>query len=556
MRDKILEPIASAVAPYQKPSSPEESVLPEDIKEPLSIVDADVKIEQNETEIASKSNDLNKSEVEVDKIEQDSLKTEPLLMEIEPVVTNTEPISIKQTSNDLSKVPYSSNNPEIVSLEAVTCKINDKTSVVNESIIPEVKKGKLDILKEGGLEVTPVKTMASSEIRDNRPSVIHQALTNIQITDKQSMPPPAVISATLIKRVNHVYNNKTIPFAKEISSSKLHVNGLKNSVLLLNSSIFTPNNKIVYGDPYRERILHPPPERLNSIAKQTGDILDLSMKKQDLSVGNHDLSMKSEDLSLKHQQKPTLEIVRVPSLQSNTLDTTIRDLTNNNIYDKSPLQLLDGRKVGSNLEITLVDPNKNQNNLLFKPNAYFDNNRNNCDIKNAYKRPLNEKSLPNKQPRLEENGRSRPMKSYYPVRENGSKPEVIVSSPYNNQNRNPMPPPNNTVLSKNVPPTLQSPISKNYPLGPSYLPNYLSQVSPSTNKVVPPYMPMMDPLHFYALQGIYPPNHLASISSLLPTPEQIKFYTDLLTHNSRVRFPFPFTQDGAIGSTNVGSLKK
>lgn len=214
--------------------------------------------------------------------------------------------------DDIVEVPYKPKTPEIIDLDEYP-----------ES--PQaVKKKKLDILKERGLEVT--------------------ALPPWQGVAPHMVPPPIILNPTVQHQIMtpaqlfHMYN--IIPN---------YANGVQPPKVIQASSIFgnTGPEKTVYGNP-KDPFMPPPhvlhgapvkPLRAPPTQPTPQDILDLTCKSTSPSP-----------------PKPAVEIVRVPP--SPSPNHTPQNLTKN-------YTLVDGKAVvGSNLEITLVNkassPNKNR----------------------------------------------------------------------------------------------------------------------------------------------------------------------------------------------------
>lgn len=206
------------------------------------------------------------------------------------------------------------------------------SSTISETVITEVKKQKLDILKQGGLEVTPVRNITATKV-EFRPSVIQTAITqraeiipkDVNMDDKKQMPPPQM--ATLTKRTMQV--QPIIPTVQTTVTSKssIHINkGFSYSSqsppkVLQSKSIYSPSGETVYGDP--KDIFQPTiqniqsPKFLENPRQQTGGgILDLTVKSP---------------------QKPTTQLsCHVPPYHHTP---------RTNLVIPSPLSLLDNRKV-------------------------------------------------------------------------------------------------------------------------------------------------------------------------------------------------------------------
>lgn len=96
-----------------------------------------------------------------------------------------------KNSPEVVEVPSKAKPPEAVAVESEAYKSANNTFI-------EVKKRKLDILKEGGLEVTPVRPTINNPAKDSRPSVIQTVTPPAQIISKplkpEMMPPPSINS--------------------------------------------------------------------------------------------------------------------------------------------------------------------------------------------------------------------------------------------------------------------------------------------------------------------------------------------------------------------------
>lgn len=527
---KASEPVTAAVAPIQK-TSPDQSLSPVEGKENI------------------------------------------------PVSNASDPVEAKNSeSDDVIEVPYKPKSPEIIDLESDTYKTitSNNNNLLNNNILQEVKKRKLDILKEGGLEVTPVTN--ASPVSEMRPTVIQQNLPPVQIgsvtvaTDKKFMPPPS-INATLIKKPvtpvsSKVSANNAIikPKPSPTNVGYSYINGTSPPKVVQSKSIYSPSDRTVYGDPKDcfTPSIHAvqTPKTVNSNFKHNGgDILDLTVKSP---------------------QKPALEITQIPTMQmlnSNyNNSSSIRDKCK-----KPQIPLFDGRRVGSNLEITLVGPSIDKNSpsslinngssrhrsiSMHQPSNYYSNSH-----KQPKKRTLSDTyTTSSKQPRLGENV-SRQMNPLmyshmtHRDKQHVNNQEMNVPNPYMSRSSNEKVEAsfnrmNNNNSTKHHANNTQMHNSKHYNNAtmPQVYPNYLPQLPNTVNKTLNPYnMPILDPFYCSAFQNLYNSNPAVPPLLQLPTPEQLQFYTDLITHNSRVRFPFPFTQEGSNSpytSSNLNNIKK
>ncbi|XP_029670353.1 uncharacterized protein LOC115239780 isoform X2 [Formica exsecta] len=344
-------------------------------------------------------------------------------------------------------------SPEVIDLE------NESDTSRDKIIIPSFKKRKLEILREGGLEVTAVDL-------DARPSVIQSSVTTPL---QQTPPPPAMrsieekqpsispypipatpnsipklISVTVTPDIGHMLpssqehqnhqsrvpvgkqqpahhnnnNNSTMNNNNVINSRVINLGNSNNATLLQlyananvapsisttiplaqqannrfvspnvpngrllppkvtqSKSIFMHNERTVYGNP--KDILISPKHRSLHPHQQSQQRSQYSQMSNDNGQGGVlDLTQKSnEKLTF---PRPSLEIVRVPVVpRPNPLNLEVRNLSaakDKPTLDRSsadcskrvsfpPYQnVIDSRTIASNnLEITLVNPNKQKNN--------------------------------------------------------------------------------------------------------------------------------------------------------------------------------------------------
>ncbi|CAK1597585.1 unnamed protein product [Parnassius mnemosyne] len=215
--------------------------------------------------------------------------------------------------DDIVEIPYKPKSPEIIDLDEYA-----------ES--PQgIKKKKLDILKERGLEVTavppawpiqPVLTNPITPLINPSPIILnpamqHQIMTQAQLFQMYNIIPP------------------NIP------------NGVQPPKVIQATSIFGSSGpeKTVYGNP-KDPFMSPPHILHGTTVKPQRSIQTPTTPPQDIL----DLTCKSQT----PPQKPAVKIVRLPSSPPKT--PTAQNLSKN-------YTLLDGKAVvGSNLEITLVNP--------------------------------------------------------------------------------------------------------------------------------------------------------------------------------------------------------
>ncbi|XP_063989214.1 AT-rich interactive domain-containing protein 5B-like isoform X2 [Diachasmimorpha longicaudata] len=292
-------------------------------------------------------------------------------------------------------------SPEVIDLELESDSSRDKI------IIPSFKKRKLEILREGGLEVTAVEL-------DSRPSVIQATITPVTVpiipkrdddicsspTRLSNSTVPKLISVTVTPDIGHMLpspgdnepqvrsskthnnnnssvsnNNRVINLGASNNSNLLQLYASSGSVptspispgrynssgerilppkVTQSKSIFGYTERMVYGNPkdvlahqkYQQTAVVPPP---TTIINHAGGVLDLTAKQLD----------KSQSFN-----RPNLEIVRVPVVpRPNPMNLELKSVTiKEKIVDssrKSPFNypMLDSRTMASNnLEITLVSP--------------------------------------------------------------------------------------------------------------------------------------------------------------------------------------------------------
>lgn len=215
---------------------------------------------------------------------------------------------------------------------------------------------------------------------------------------------------------------------------------------------------------------------------------------------------------------------------------------------------MDGRRLGPNLEITLVGPNGKSStpptlHKPYYPAAQLHSPHPSSSPYQHQKRYSSDYYSPNKIPKSDENGKyGKSLPSYH----NDMKAGLNIPNPYASKKADMM---NNHLkhVSQNHPQMKHFP----NPSLPAFSP-YLSQVYDG-NKTLPPYVPLLDPAMYYsaAMQSLYSSNALSSVPPILPipTPEQLKFYTELMAHG-RLNLPFQLPPDGNPPTVNNNNLKK
>lgn len=422
---------------------------------------------------------------------------------------------------EVVNVPFKAKTPEVVQIDS------DAYKKLGDSFIHDVKRIKLDILKEGGLEVTPVKPgLGSPLIKEIRPSVIQPPSHND--ISKNIMPPP-LASNVLPKRNNasslsptmNITQIKASPSTpvKEVKPDSFQfINGATPPKVVQSKSIYSYSERTIYGNP--KDILQPvmapqAPKFIGSAARHGGS--------------------NPMDLSITSPQKPVIEIMRIPQSFTSTAQTPYnRESVTKNLYKTSP-PVLDGRRLGSNLEITLVGP-KTSGNPSYVPKQ-----------PSAHKRSSTE-TYAQKIAKLKAEEHSSKSSKYNIPHTHKSKMEFPVPSPFAKSSMS------SSVSKTDVRHT--SPAQKPLvPTLPQSLPPYLARFAGHDNtNGMNPYLPLMDSLYYQAaLQNVY--SNISNLSNMpppmlpLPTPEQLKFYAELMAHG-RLNFPFSLPNDGHSSMNN------
>lgn len=476
--------------------------------------------------------------------------------DIEPLTTAITPIAQKLVSEQLNSPLEGKENIPIIetgdtatkhSLEVIEVPYKNKqpdlrdaqSDLFRNSFIHEVKKRKLDILKEGGLEVTPVRsTPLNAPVKDNRPSVIHQASPPFPIISKpvriESMPPPTFSAPS--RRLSQSYNSPQVkispstPIKKPPASTNSFqfVNDLTPPKVVQSKSIYSYSEKTIYGNPkdiltsQSEPVV---PKLISSIPRTGGDPVDLSVSSP---------------------QKPVVEIMRVPHIGLSSPYN--RDTVTKNLYKSNNVNsIIGGRKLTPNLEITLVGPSKKSSPGMLKPASYTPVAQPSSTSQyRSHKRYYNEYYNPSKIAKSGENGKYKTSN----VQSQKSNADINVPHPFKGSSGNQL-----KQSLPQTPPSMKPFSNPNLPAFPPYLPQLYDQAT----KGLTPYLPILDPAMYYsaAFQSLYSSGALNSSPLLhVPTPEQLKLYTELMAHG-RLNFPFPLPPEGSPSSVlNSNNFKK
>lgn len=545
--------IEYAVLKTEQTPAKEEKNLAEDNEDlPLKMltnvkVEVEIKgvIKSEVTPVKSEETSMKQdhSGMSVVKIEPVSMKPEK---SVEPVTTAATPVAQKNNADNLmSPMEGKENIPLIKTGDTATKSVTDivdvpykpqmhtavadvlpvESDTYKSTFIHEVKKRKLDILKEGGLEVTPVRTEVT---KDRRPSVIQQISAPVQLIPKtitnEVMPVPVSnrphialpqsLNISQVKALPSTPTKNTSP-----NANYPFLNGSTPPKVVQSRSIYSYSEKTVYGNP--KDILYPPqketvhaPKFISTVPRQSGG--------------------DPVDLSVNSPQKPIVEIMRVPQTSSSPYN---RGSVTKNLYKSTINPIMDGRMLGPNLEITLVNPKQKKTTAPPRPYNY----------------PTTSTSNPYlQQKRLSADYNRKIAKST----ENGrfNKPAVPPSPQKGNIDIN-IPHPFKTPSAKHdmshqMKPPAQplQPNMKHFLSNPVAFPPYLAQLYEQAAKGIPPnFMPILDPTVYYtaAMQSLYAGTPMNSAPVLpMPTPEQFKLYHELMTQG-RLNFPFPLQPDGS-----------
>ncbi|CAG2059893.1 unnamed protein product [Timema podura] len=458
--------------------------------------------------------------------------------------------------------------PELIDLASD----QDSPVKVPKPPTPLFKKRKLEILKEGGLEVTAISSAISVPSRntspltvtsDKRPSVIQHAMPTMQPLSSQ-------VSITITPDLNHMLGSpltdtpSTPSPAKSLESNnsppelrppsfttRLNPPRWVPPRVTQSCSIYAHSESTVYGNPkddiepaisiYRKRNLARP-MLLPPTRVLTKDIEVL-------------------DLTVKGTEKPAVSISRVPSAVnpvSNNLRNSPKYPVRNNGFSSFPF--MDGKAVvGSNLEITVVDVTKSSAPTMTQRHPPSQHHQ--------------RKSIPtkliNRNASRSESERHTHQRNHISAATELIIPKPISSLTMNNRknlnetSRNRMqqrpsqqlqtPQRAQTTQSSRAP----SPNSNLFPLSNSPLfSSYLSQTSGT--KSSPAFLPLLDPMYYSALYGqrMMGSNASSPFSPTMfpPTAEHLQLYKELMSHHNTLRLAQHPTMSGLLGLPRDGSI--
>ncbi|KAG5867632.1 hypothetical protein JTB14_036076 [Gonioctena quinquepunctata] len=513
----------------------------------VKIEPAPIKIEKNSTppvksEPLTMSLERVKKEVTETKEDTISIKTESVVCPVTTAATTVSVGVVMPPVEGKENIPLittdegsAKSNLEVIEglFKPQISEIIEETDTFRNNFSQEVKKRKLDILKEGGLEVTPVRPLSMSSTKDGRPSVIHQTMP-VQMVPKpgkiEVMPPPTSTApqkrihiTNIQSHIGHVKNTSKTPTKKipPCTTSFAFANGSTPPKVVQSKSIYSYSEKTIYGNP--KDILCP---TMKAMA-HTPKFVDCLPR---YNGGD------PVDLSVNSPQKPVIEIMRVP--YSSSCSPYNRDSVTKNLY-KTNSPLMDGRRLGPNLEITLVAPNSKNVSNAQKLHNFTQTSSSQMHIQSGPHQSLKMASAdyysPRKSARNEVNRKHNKSPSPHVDANMFTRPETSSSSQMKMMSQSPS--------------SVKHYTNQSLPT----FPPYLSQLYEQASKGLPPYLPLIDPATYYAaaVQNMYSTSAMNSAPLIpIPSPEQLKFYAELMAQN-RLPFPFQLPTDTSVNNKNM-----
>lgn len=484
--------------------------------------------------------------------------------------------------------------PELIDLAT-----EDPHVKIGKTSIPVFKKRKLEILKEGGLEVTAISSLGSetsvTPVVEKRPSVIqHTAPVPVQTSDHQ-------VSITVTPDVSHLLGSGSAsgdmgatatpipPFDPSNPSGVINIQDLKQKIQAQNlaqqvstawsppkvvqsRSIYTHSESTVYGNPK--------------------DILDpCALLFAERATLGHIMTPTEEevlDLRVKSPQKSSISVNRVQVASFDTPKNLSKTHPKNN---SSGFPLLGRAIVGSNLEITVVDVPKPSASNQVRVNTPTPQKPQQSVRKNSSK-------VPQRLPPRNENGKfvsASSAASTAPSHRSTSNPSgsasLIIPNPYLSSGRSTpslssgrstpslssgrSTPSTRTRVSQSqstVPTSSSSILQSFLPGNTSLFPSFLPPVTAASNsgKNNNPFLALSDPMYYSSLynqHGLYPPtltpafvSPLVTPSMIPPSAEQIQLYKELVNqHHNSLRLAHQgaanflgLPRDGSTSITPVG----
>ncbi|KAJ9585047.1 hypothetical protein L9F63_020602, partial [Diploptera punctata] len=454
-------------------------------------------------------------------------------------VSNVSEVEVKQQESS-SESSASEKTPELIDL--VSSEQETPVKVVRTSPVPALKKRKLEILKEGGLEVTAItpSTMAPTTsigsitiTADRRPSVIQhtapvvQGQVSITVTPDVShmlgSPPTESNSAastpsptagcdpTGLQRsfsvqdlkhpaLQHLYTGSlSQAHSSTPSPSSSTPDEWTPPRVTQSRSMYSHSESTVYGNPkdvygqkdiYSNNAFSKQKETFALIKEVYGNQKDSNEAPPGLLYRRRSyvkpVASSSEvlDLTVNNSRKPAVSISRVTSASARN---PIRSTPKTN--GVTPFPIIDGRAVvGSNLEITVVDVPKSTPSLQQKQQQLLQQNRA-VQQQQQQRRSLSIKPAPVGRPvSRNENGRHNALSiTQIPPHRNSSNPPLVIPNPFLNSSGSSTRKnvPNESSRSRPAPPSSHSATSSSgsmpfLPTNSPVFPGYLSQMAPAS----------------------------------------------------------------------------
>lgn len=464
-------------------------------------------------------------------------------------------------------------NPEVIDL------VSDQDSPVKigKTPLPALKKRKLDILKEGGLEVTAITSNVETSVGsitimpERRPSVIQHvpAVPSVEnqvsitvtpdlshmidmlgspTTDAASTPSPSpsyeagsgqrYSSELKIPSVQNVYSVSSPPPVSSLHSNS-SCDGFSPPKVVQSCSIYARSETVVYGNPKDE---------IDSPRQNIQNCFPVKVMP----------SVEVLDLRKKISQKPVVTVSRIPSGESTSNNTP-----NRTSKSHANSLIIGGRAmVGSNLEITVVDIPKNSSHNFQQKGSQQKH------LHQQNQKKLLNKTVHSKLNSINENGKLPASLEIHRRNSTGGNTSLIIPNPYLTSNHR-----KNGSESAKVQPQQQRKISGNSPDSVPYIsgnnsvyPGYLSQLSGTGNnatKSSSPYLSMLDPLYYPSVYGtsreMFSSTYITPVPVangppvFSPTAEQLKLYKELLSHHHNTLQYSPQTAGNFLGLLRDGS---
>ncbi|KAJ4430276.1 hypothetical protein ANN_22488 [Periplaneta americana] len=493
--------------------------------------------------------------------------------------------------------------PELIDLVSEQ---DSPEKIVKTSPVPALKKRKLEILKEGGLEVTaimpPVTSIGSVTITpERRPSVIQHAAP-------VQNPVLGQVSITVTPDVSHMLGGSPPTESNSAASTPSPTSGCESSTPHRIHDLKHPALQHLYtGSLSQTHSLTPSPSSSNTdewAPPRVTQSRSIYAHSESTVYGNPKDGIESSsspsllyrrrnlikpvpsgevlDLRVTNSRKPAVSISRITSvLPQRSAKMPVKSLPKTN--GVNPFPIIDGRAmVGSNLEITVVDVPKSSSSSSSSSSLQQRQQQHRTiqqQQQQQQRRSLSIKPSPLNRPLIRnENGKHSSLSiTHIPAQRSISSasssssqliipnPSTAVSSRKNSSNEGSRSRQHQSPSSQPGTPTSSS--MSYLPAGSPVFPGYMSgnsSGSSSSKNTSPYHLPLLDPMYYSALYG-YPPNVAAAFLSPLqvaasppifsPSAEQLQLYKDVYN----LRYPQPggsnflgLLRDGSTSITPVG----